>query len=123
MTRFFSRSARISRKVTETAIPFDSVFDTLSKEGKILFIHRLSSKAAAFYLKLMLELFDLEEEKTWAQVVDKRNEQLGNEARGRLVKMRLGEQKRTFFCAKKKRQDRRRTLWRKKKDLMDFQRP
>ena len=80
-------------KVTETAIPFDSVFDTLSKEGKILFIHRLSSKAAAFYLKLMLELFDLEEEKTWAQVVDKRNEQLGNEARGRLVKMRLESKK------------------------------
>jgi ATPases involved in chromosome partitioning len=80
-------------KVTETAIPFDSVFDTLSKEGKILFIHRLSSKAAAFYLKLMLELFDLEEEKTWAKVVDKRNEQLGNEARGRLVKMRLESKK------------------------------
>ena len=41
----------------------------------------------------MLELFDLEEEKTWAQVVDKRNEQLGNEARGRLVKMRLESKK------------------------------
>jgi ATPases involved in chromosome partitioning len=76
-------------KVTETAIPFDSVFDTLAKEGKILFIHRLSSKAAAYYLKLMHELFDLEEAATWAKVIDKRKVQLGNEARGRLVKMRL----------------------------------
>lgn len=76
-------------KVTKTAIPFDSVFDTLVKEGKILFIHRLSSKAAAYYLKLMHELFDLEEEKTWTMVLDKRKEQLGNEARGRLIKMRL----------------------------------
>jgi len=80
-------------KVTKTAIPFDSVFDTLAKEEKILFIHRLSSKAAAYYLKLMHELFDLEEEKTWAKVIDKRKEQLGNEARGRLLKMRLESKK------------------------------
>jgi chromosome partitioning protein len=80
-------------KVTKTAIPFDSVFDTLVKEGKILFIHRLSSKAAAYYLKLMHELFDLEEEKTWTMVLDKRKEQLGNEARGRLIKMRLEAKK------------------------------
>jgi chromosome partitioning protein len=80
-------------KVTETAIPFDSVFDTLAKEGKILFIHRLSSKAAAYYLKLMHELFDLGEEETWAKVVDKRKKQLGKEATGRLVKMRMESKK------------------------------
>jgi chromosome partitioning protein len=80
-------------RVTKTSIPFDSVFDTLAKEGKILFVHRLSSKAAAYYLKLMHELFDLEEEKTWAMVMDKRKEQLGNEARARLVKMRLEARK------------------------------
>jgi chromosome partitioning protein len=79
--------------VTCTAIPFDSVFDTLAKEGKILFVHRLSSKAAAYYLKLMHELFDLDEEKTWAMVMDKRNEQLNNEARERLIKMRLDSKK------------------------------
>lgn len=76
-------------KVTDTSIPFDSVFDTLAKEEKILFIHRLSSKAAAYYLKLMHELFDLEEARTWNMVIDRRKEQLGNEARERLVKMRL----------------------------------
>ncbi len=86
-------------KVTKTAIPFDSVFDTLVKEGKILFIHRLSSKAAAYYLKLMHELFDLEEGKTWAMVMDKRKEQLGNEARGRLVKMRREAKKDGFSDA------------------------
>jgi chromosome partitioning protein len=80
-------------KVTKTTIPFDSVFDTLAKEEKILFIHRLSSKAAAFYLKLMHELFDLAEDTTWEMVVDKRKEQLGNEARDRLSKMRAEAKK------------------------------
>jgi chromosome partitioning protein len=80
-------------KVTKTSIPFDSVFDTLAKEEKILFIHRLSSKAAAFYLKLMHELFDLEEDTTWEMVIDKRKEQLGNEARDRLNKMRVEAKK------------------------------
>jgi chromosome partitioning protein len=79
---------RFPGKVTQTAIPFDSVFDTLAQEGKILFVHRLSSKAAAYYLKLMHELFNLDEEKTWTMVMEKRKEQLGNEARGRVSKQR-----------------------------------
>jgi chromosome partitioning protein len=82
--------------VTKTAIPFDSVFDTLAKEGKILFVHRLSSKAAAYYLKLMHELFDLEEEKTWTMVMEKRKVLLGNEARARLVKQKRDGKKGLF---------------------------
>jgi chromosome partitioning protein len=71
-------------KVTQTSIPLDSVFDEVITEGKILFLHRFSSKGAAFYLKLIHELFDLEEEKIWEMVIDKRNDRRKDEARRRL---------------------------------------
>jgi chromosome partitioning protein len=74
--------------VTETAIPFDSVFDTLVKEQKVLFVHRLSSKAAAYYIKLIHELFGLDEEKTWDMVMNMRNKRLNMEATLRLPKIR-----------------------------------
>lgn len=83
-------------KVTKTAIPFDSVFDALAKERKILFLHRLSSKAAAFYIKLIHELFNLEEEKTWEMVMKKRRERMSMEARQRFFEQRL-ESKRKYF--------------------------
>jgi len=70
-------------RITETAIPNDTVFDTLAAEGKVLFLHRLSTKAAAFYLKLIHELFALDEDSTWEQVKNKRNERLSAEARQR----------------------------------------
>jgi chromosome partitioning protein len=79
---------RFPGKITATSIPFDSVFDSLVKEGKILFVHRLSSKAAAFYIKLMHELFDLDEQTTWNLVMSRRKERLGSEAAQRLVKLR-----------------------------------
>jgi chromosome partitioning protein len=72
-------------KVTQTAIPLDPVFDEVITEGKILFLHRLSSKGAAFYLKLIHELFDLDEEKVWEMVVDKRNDRRKEEARQRFM--------------------------------------
>ncbi len=68
-------------KVTRTALPLDPVFDEVITEGKILFLHRLSSKGAAFYLKLIHELFDLDEEKIWEMVIDKRNNARKEEAR------------------------------------------
>ncbi|HMA64000.1 MAG: ParA family protein, partial [Fibrobacterota bacterium] len=46
-------------RVTETVIPFDSVFDELVTDNKILFLHRLYSKGAACYIKLVHELFNL----------------------------------------------------------------
>ncbi|MDR0330716.1 MAG: ParA family protein, partial [Chitinispirillales bacterium] len=54
-------------KITETQIPYDTVFDTCMKEQKTLFVHKLFSKAAAHYLKLIHELFDLDEKKVWEQ--------------------------------------------------------
>lgn len=72
-------------KVTTTAIPFDPVFDDCMRQGKTLFIHRLYSKAAAYYLKLIYELFDLNEDKTWEQVLEKRNLKLRSEARKRFI--------------------------------------
>jgi cellulose biosynthesis protein BcsQ len=71
------------RRVTETAIPVDPVFDELVTESKILFLHRLYSKGAAFYLKLMHELFSLSEDDLWEQLVEKRRERLSEDARQR----------------------------------------
>lgn len=71
-------------KVTETAIPVDAVFDELITSGKILFIHRLYSRAAAYYLKLILELFDLDEKQVWEKLIAKRKETFSEDARQRL---------------------------------------
>jgi len=73
-------------KVTATAIPNDPVFDELITEEKILFLHRLYSKGAAYYLKIMHELFNLNEDEVWETMLLKRNQRLGEEARARLMK-------------------------------------
>jgi chromosome partitioning protein len=75
-------------RVTETAIPVDSVFDELITEGKTLFYHRLRSKGAAYYLKLVHELFALREEDVWDRMLGERNERLRDEARQRLQTQR-----------------------------------
>ncbi|MDR3011827.1 MAG: ParA family protein [Chitinispirillales bacterium] len=76
-------SALYRDKITETHIPYDTVFDTCMKEQKTLFVHKLFSKAAAHYLKLIHELFDLDEGRVWEQVCDVKQTQLRNEARQR----------------------------------------
>jgi chromosome partitioning protein len=75
-------------KVTQTAIPQDQVFDEVITSGKILFLHRLASKGAAYYLKLIHELFDLDENKVWEMVIDKRNGCRREDARHRLLERR-----------------------------------
>lgn len=70
-------------KVTETAIPVDPVFDEVVTEGKILFLHRLYSTGAAYYLKIIHELFDIDEGQLWEQVMQKRSERIRDEARQR----------------------------------------
>ena len=57
-------------------------------EGKILFLHRLYSKGAAYYLKLVHELFDLNEEEIWEKVMEKRKKRLSDEARERFSNYR-----------------------------------
>ncbi len=74
------------RRVTSTCIPLDNVFDEVVTEGKILFLHRLYSKGAAFYLKLVEELFALDEDAVWEQVSGKRREHISTQARNRLKK-------------------------------------
>ncbi|MBD3420162.1 MAG: AAA family ATPase [Chitinivibrionales bacterium] len=70
-------------RVTATVLPVDNVFDEVVTEGKVLFIHRLYSRGAAYYLKLMHELFNLNEDDVWEQVLDKRKERFSEEARER----------------------------------------
>jgi chromosome partitioning protein len=79
-------------KITETYIPYDTVFDACMKEQKTLFIHKLFSKAAAHYLKLIHELFDLDEKKVWEQVCDVKQNHLRSEARQRFFE----QQKKAF---------------------------
>jgi chromosome partitioning protein len=70
-------------KVTQTAIPVDPVFDEVVTDGKILFRHRLYSKGAAYYLKLVHELFELDEDQVWERMLEKRKEHISNEAKKR----------------------------------------
>ncbi len=70
-------------KLTRTAIAIDPVFDEVVTDGKILFLHRLYSKGAAYYLKIIHELFDLDEETVWEQVMEKRTERMRHDARRR----------------------------------------
>jgi chromosome partitioning protein len=79
--------------VTKTTIPFNIVFDTLVKEQKILFLHRLSSIAAAHYIKLIHELFNLDEETTWEMVKAGRKKRISSEARERFLVQRLESKK------------------------------
>jgi len=72
-------------KVTETAVPVDAVFDELVTENKVLFIHRLYSRGAAYYLKLVHELFNLDEDSVWQSVVEKRKQRLSEDARARFL--------------------------------------
>jgi len=67
------------------------VFDECVVEGKILFLHRLASRGAAYYLKLIHELFDMSEEQLWNMVREKRDERRSEEARER-YKERLGRE-------------------------------
>jgi chromosome partitioning protein len=72
-------------RVTNTPIPVDAVFDECITENKILFLHRFSSRGAAYYLKLIHELFDLSEEKVWNMVMEKRDRTRSDEARQRFL--------------------------------------
>lgn len=80
-------------KVTNTAIPYDTVFDLCMKEGKTLFLHHLYSKAAAYYLKLIHELFNFSEDETWDRVMTKRNEKRSSDARKRYYKQLMKKKK------------------------------
>jgi chromosome partitioning protein len=79
------------QRVTETFIPVDSVFDEVVTNGKILFLHRLYSKGAAYYLKLVHELFQLDEDRIWEMVVEKRRERIRDDARTRFFEKQRNE--------------------------------
>lgn len=70
-------------KVTDTVIPYDQVFDEVVTEGKILFLHRLYSTGAVHYIKLIHELFGLDNNEIWNQLLTQRNKQISQEARER----------------------------------------
>lgn len=73
-------------RVSGHVIPQDMVFDELVTDSKILFVHRLSSRGAAYYLKLMHELFNLNEDEVWQTMLTKRREHRAEEARARLLR-------------------------------------
>ncbi len=75
-------------KVTATIIPIDPVFDEIVTDQKILFLHRLYSKGAAFYLKLVQELFGLNHDAVWEKMVDKRKDRMSLDAKDRFTKQK-----------------------------------
>jgi cellulose biosynthesis protein BcsQ len=77
-------------RVTTARIPVDPVFDEVVTEKKILFLHRLYSKGAACYIKLVHELFMLDEEGVWDAVAGKRDEHIRERARERYYQTRDG---------------------------------
>jgi chromosome partitioning protein len=58
-------SALFPGRVTNTLIPYDPVFDVLVTERKILFLDFLNSRVTSYYVKLMHELFELDEDLLW----------------------------------------------------------
>jgi chromosome partitioning protein len=79
-------------RVSKTSIVADTVFDEVVTSGKILFLHRLYSKGAAYYLKVVHEIFDFDEDKIWEAVMEKRRERIREEARERFYdKQNQGE--------------------------------
>ncbi|MFW5960537.1 MAG: ParA family protein [Chitinivibrionales bacterium] len=70
-------------KVSKTYIPPDSVFDVCMRERKFLFLHRLYTKGAAYYLKLVNELFPVDEDDSWHRMKRERDSTLRKEARKR----------------------------------------
>jgi chromosome partitioning protein len=78
-------------RVTDTRILTDNVFDEVVTEGKILFLHRLYSKGAACYVKLVHELFKREEEELWEALMDKRGEHIREKAKERYRKTKKTE--------------------------------
>jgi chromosome partitioning protein len=75
-------------RVTATAIPLDSVFDEIITDSKILFLHRLYSRGAAYYLKVIHELFNFNEDELWEQMMDKRKKRISDDARKRFYAKR-----------------------------------
>lgn len=75
-------------RVCSTPIPYDSVFDGLTEQRKVLFLHRLSSKAADSYIAVVNELFELDMGNVRFAIERKRAEQMKKEACGNLEKAR-----------------------------------
>lgn len=67
-----------------TPIPFDSTFDDIVTEGKVLFLDRLfSSKSVPHIVKLLTDNFRLREEKMNDDLLAERNKHLADKARER----------------------------------------
>ena len=79
-------------RVCATPIPADSVFDELVTENKVLFLYRLSSKGAAYYLKVIHELFNLDENQVWETMVEKKKQRMSEDARQRFFQRRQQQQ-------------------------------
>ena len=77
-------------RFTSTCIPVDPVFDEVVTEKKILFLHRLYSKGAACYIKLVHELFMFDEDGVWDAVAGKRDEHIRERARERYYQNKDG---------------------------------
>ncbi len=67
-------------RVTSTLIPYDPVFDLLVTERKILFLDFLNARVTSYYVKLMHELFELDEEQLWKTTMQQSEGRSSNKA-------------------------------------------
>jgi chromosome partitioning protein len=75
-------------RICPVSIPYDSVFDGLTEQRKVLFLHRLSSKAADSYIAVVNELFGLDIGNIRFSIEKKRDQRMREEACGNLEKAR-----------------------------------
>jgi chromosome partitioning protein len=71
--------------VTRTTIPFDTVLEECVTEGKILFVHRSRSRVTESYLKLVHELFNIDENEVRLTVKTSSRKALDDEERERFI--------------------------------------
>jgi chromosome partitioning protein len=77
-TTFFAHLRDTFReRVAATAIPFDMSIEAAVIEQKSLFLYRTNAPAAQSYLKLVEEIFDLDHDILFTQIVKRREQRMG----------------------------------------------
>lgn len=75
--------------VTDTYIPYDEMLDNVVTERKTLILNRGSAKATAYFVKLMFEVFGLNEDEVWETIIDKRKQERSEISKKNFIRARI----------------------------------
>lgn len=78
--------------VTSIYIPYDEVLDNVITEKKSLVISRSSAKATAYFIKLMFEVFGLDETTVWDTIKAKRKSERSETGKKNLIRYRIQQE-------------------------------